>query len=174
MRPLRLKPPPSNSFSAGFARLLGTAHVLALLAWLGLSAGGQLYAFTARASGDAQRELRARRRLQPLLVLEHVAFLLLLITGVLLMREHGWGLTRARWLTLKLGLVAFLVVPLEGMHAFIAHGFIARGLRQTSNPPLAKDLARGLGVEEMLRALAIPLFGIGLPLLVWLSVKKPF
>ncbi len=107
-------------------------------------------------------------------MLEHAAFLLLLITGALLMREHGWGLTRARWLTLKLGLVAFVVVPLEGMHAFIAHGWIARGLRQTPGLPLAKDLARGLGVEEMLRALAIPLFGIGLPLLIWLSVRKPF
>lgn len=107
-------------------------------------------------------------------MLEHVAFLLLLITGALLMREHGWGLTRARWLTLKLGLVAFLVVPIEGMHAFIAHGWIARGLRQTSVPPLAKDLARGLGVEEMLRALALPLLGIGLPLILWLSLSRPF
>jgi hypothetical protein len=136
--------------------------------------GGQAFAFVARASGDPRRELLARRRLQPLLALEHIAFLLLLITGVLLMREHGWGLTRARWLTLKLGLVAFLVVPLEGMHAFIAHGFIARGLRQTPAPPLAKDLLRGLGVEEMLRALAIPLFGIGLPLILWLSLRRPF
>lgn len=142
--------------------------------WLGLATGGQLYAFAARALGDAHAELQSRRRLQPLLALEHVAFVLLLATGVLLMREHGWGLTRARWLTLKLGLVAFLVVPLEGMHAFIAHGWIARGLRQSCQPPLAKDLARGLGVEEMLRALAIPLLGIGLPLLIWLSVRKPF
>jgi hypothetical protein len=141
---------------------------------MGLAVGGQAFAFAARASGEACRELFARRRLQPLLALEHIAFLLLLITGLLLMREHGWGLTRARWLTLKLGLVAFLVVPLEGMHAFIAHTWIARGLRQTEAPPLAKDLVRGLGVEEMLRALAIPLFGIGLPLILWLSLKRPF
>lgn len=135
---------------------------------------GQLLAHRAHAAADPERELRARRRLQPRLVAEHLAFLLLLLTGVLLMREHGWSVTRARWLTLKLGLVLFLVVPFEAMHAFIAHGWIASGLRQTRQPPLAKDLARGIGVEEMLRTLALPLLGVGLPLLVWLSVRKPF
>ncbi len=142
--------------------------------WLCLVVSGQWAAFRARASRDPAAELGARRRLQPRLVAEHVAFVALLATGALLMREHGWSATRARWLTLKLGLVAFLVVPFEAMHAFIAHGWIARGLAATAAPPLAKDLERGIGVEEMLRTLAIPLLGLGLPLLVWLSVQKPF
>jgi hypothetical protein len=135
---------------------------------------GQLEAHRAHAAGDPERELLARRRLQPRLVAEHVAFLLLLLTGALLMREHGWSITRARWLTLKLGLVLFLVVPFEAMHAFIAHGWIAKGLHQTERAPLAKDLARGIGVEEMLRTLAIPLLGLGLPLILWLTLKQPF
>ena len=135
---------------------------------------GQLLAHRAHAAADPARELAARRRLQPRLVAEHVAFLLLLLTGALLMDQHGWSITRARWLTLKLGLVLFLVVPFEAMHAYIAHGWIAKGLRQTPQPPLAKDLVRGIGVEEMLRTLALPLLGIGLPLLVWLSVRRPF
>ena len=135
---------------------------------------GQWAAFRAHATHDPGHELAARRRLQPRLAAEHVAFLLLLATGLLLMRDHGWSVTRARWLTLKLGLVVFLVVPFEAMHAFIAHGWIARGLARTQAPPLAKDLARGIGVEEMLRTLAIPLLGIGLPLILWLSLRQPF
>jgi hypothetical protein len=135
---------------------------------------GQFIAFRAHASGDPGHELRARQRLQPRLAAEHAAFVLLLVTGILLMREHGWALTRARWLTLKLGLVAFLVVPFEAMHAFVVHGFIARGLRKTPQPPLARDLVRGIGVEEMLRTLAIPLLGLGVPLILWLSLAQPF
>jgi hypothetical protein len=90
------------------------------------------------------------------------------------MQAQGLGPTRARWLALKLGLVLFLVLPMEAMHAFIAHGWSADGLRRTQAPPFHKDLARGLGVEEMLRTLALPLFGLGLPLVLWLSFRRPF
>jgi uncharacterized membrane protein len=128
----------------------------------------------ARTRGVAAEALAARRRLQPLLLLEHASLLLLLVTGVLLMRQRGWGLGHARWLLAKLGLVAFLVVPLEGFHAWIAHVWIARGLRQTSAPPFSKDLARGVAVQEMIATLALPLLGATLPLLLWLSLARPF
>ncbi len=135
---------------------------------------GQWAAFRARAAHDPSLELAVRRRLQPRLVAEHVAFVALLVTGALLMQAHGWSITRARWLTFKLGLVVFLVVPFEAMHAFICHGWIATGLRRSQAPALARELERGIGVEEMLRTLAIPLLGVGVPLLVWLSVQRPF
>lgn len=122
----------------------------------------------------APAELAARRRLSRVLEIEHGAFVVALATGGLLMAHRGWGLGHARWLALKLGIVVFLVVPLEAMHGYIAHVWIVRGLRQTAAPPFAKDLERGLGIEEMLRALAVPLLGLGLPLIVWLSLTKPF
>ena len=120
------------------------------------------------------RELAARRRLRPVLAAEHAAFVLGIAAGVLLMGHRGWGLGYARWLAVKVALTAFLLVPLETMHAWIAHGWIARGLRQTSDLPRSKDLERGIGMEDMLRALAAPLLAVGLPLLVWLSMRKPF
>ena len=104
---------------------------------------------------------------------EHLLFALALAAGLALMAARGWGLGHARWLGLKLGLVAFLLVPLEGMHAYICHGWIAPGLRATAAPPYAKDLERGIGMEAMLRAIALPLLVLALPLLVWLSVVKP-
>ncbi|HJS58817.1 MAG TPA: hypothetical protein VKA01_12000 [Vicinamibacteria bacterium] len=128
----------------------------------------------ARAAGDAGRELERRRALAWLVAIEHGLLLVALASGWLLAESQAPGPTRARWLALKLGLVAFLVVPMEAMHAFVAHAWTARGLRRTQAPPFDRQLARGLGVEEMLRTLAIPLFGIGVPLILWLSFRKPF
>jgi hypothetical protein len=119
-------------------------------------------------------ELAARRQLAPLLVVEHVSFAIALVAGLVLMERLGWGPSRARWFGLKLGLVAFLVLPLEALHAWVAQGWIARGLRQTSVPPFSKDLARGIAMQEMLWALAVPLLGLALPLLLWLSLARPF
>jgi len=135
--------------------------------------GGQIAAARARRMG-APAELAARRRLSRILEVEHGAFMVALATGGLLMAHRGWGLGHARWLALKLGLVVCLVTPREAMHGYTAHVWIARGLRQTAAPPFAKDLERGLGIEEMLRALAVPLLGLGLPLIAWLSLMKPF
>lgn len=59
------------------------------------------------------------------------------------------------------------------MHAWICHGWIARGLRQTVAPPFSKDLARGIAMDEMLRALAVPLLAAALPLVFWLSLRRP-
>lgn len=135
---------------------------------------GHAAAFLARSSGDAGRELRARRRLVPMVALEHAALLAVLVSGGRLVQAGGVGLMHARWLALKLGLVAFLILPLEGMHAFIAHVWTARGLAQTAAPPFSKDLGRALGIEEMVRTLAFPLFAIGIPFILWLSLRKPF
>jgi hypothetical protein len=109
-----------------------------------------------------------------LLVVEHAGLALALLSGLALMHLRGWGPGRARWLGLKLGLAVFLVVPLEAMHAWVCHVWIARGLRQTTAPPFSKDLERGIGMDDMIRALALPLLGVGIPLMVWLSVKHPF
>jgi len=148
--------------------------VAALVLWIASAVGGQVAAALARASRDPARELSLRRRLTPVVGLEHASFLVLLASGGLLMMHRGWRPDHARWLALKLGLVVFLVLPLEAMHAYVAHVWIARGLRQTPVPPFSKDLARGLGIEEMLCTLAVPLLGLGLPLLLWLSLAKPF
>ena len=127
----------------------------------------------ARRGGETPR-LAARRRVQPVVLVEHLAFLLGLGAGVALLLHRHWGLGHARWLAVKIGLTLFLLVPLEAMHAWIAHGWIARGLRQTSAPPFSKDLVRGIGMDDMLRALAAPLLAASVPLLAWLSLRKPW
>jgi hypothetical protein len=121
-----------------------------------------------------EAELAARRRLAPLMLVEHAAFVLVLLSGLVLMERLGWGPWRARWFSLKLGLVAFLVLPLEAFQAWVAQSWIAPGLRHTTSPPFSKDLARGIAMQEMLWALAAPLLVLALPLLLWLCFARPF
>jgi hypothetical protein len=146
----------------------------ALLAWVAVAVGTQVALSLARRTGRPGEELAARRRLQRALVAEHAALGLLLLSGLALLGHHGWGLGHARWLALKIGLVAFLVLPLETIHGVICHRWMARGLRQTEAPPFSKDLQRAIGMDDMVRVLAVPLLGLGLPLIVWLSVARPF
>jgi len=124
--------------------------------------------------GDEARQLATRRRVRPVVLVEHAAFVLALAAGLALLLYRHWGLGHARWLAVKIGLTLFLLVPLEAMHAWIANGWIARGLRQTDAPPFSKDLVRGIGMDDMLRALAAPLLAASLPLLTWLSLRKPW
>jgi hypothetical protein len=103
-----------------------------------------------------------------------VALAAALASGIALMGVLGMAVGRHRWLDLKLGLVVFLLVPLEGMHAWVNHGWIERGLRKTATPPFSRDLERGIGMDDMVRTLSALLLGAALPFLVWLSVKQPF
>lgn len=152
---------------------LQAVHIAALVLWAVLLLVSQARLLAARRRGLGH-ELSARRSLRLLVAAEHACLALALATGLLLMTGRGWGPGRARWFGLKLGLVVFLLLPLEAMHAYVCHVWIGRGLRETAAPPFSKDLARGVGMEDMLRALAIPLLGLAVPLLVWLSVVKPF
>jgi len=143
------------------------------VAWVAVLAGGTIVLMTARRRGPTA-ELAARRRLSGSLVVEHAALAVALLAGFGLMGLRGWGLGYARWLAVKIGLAVFLFIPLEAMHAWVCHGWIARGLRETPQPPFSKDLARGIGMDDMIRALALPLLGVGIPLTVWLAVAHPF
>ena len=70
--------------------------------------------------------------------------------------------------------MVFLVLPLEAMHAYVAHVWIARGIGRSSGDSLSKDFSRGVAVEEMLRTIGLPLLGIGVGLILWLSLRRPF
>ena len=153
--------------------MLRGLHLLTLAVWAAAAFRVQLSLWRGGRAAETPQGLAVRRRLQPWLAAEHVGLALALASGYALTRLLGWGLGHARWFGVKLGLVAFLVVPLEGMHAYICHVWIARGLLQTREPPFSKDLLRGIGMEEMVRTLELPLLGIGVPLLVWLSVAQP-
>ncbi len=142
--------------------------------WLGAAVLSQLRLLLGRRRGEPGRELAVRRSLRPWLALEHAALVVVLGSGLILMQAHGWGIGHPRWLAVKLGLVAFLVLPLEAMHAWVCHAWIARGLDETAGPQPTARLRRGIGMDDMVRTLAAVLLGLAVPLMAWLSVRRPF
>jgi hypothetical protein len=153
--------------------LLSLVHVAAATIWIVAGLLGQgLRLARGRLRDAVQPGVDPRSRLLP--VVEHASLAVTLIAGGLLLHLRGWGPGHARWLAVKLGLVALLVLPLESMHAYVNHVFIPRALRGGAGSPPARDLSRGLGMDDMIRTLSVPLLGVSVPLLVWLSLRKPF
>ena len=142
--------------------------------WLAALATSQVRLRRARRRGIGV-ELELRRRLHRVLAVEHAALAAALATGFASMALHGWRLGYPRWLSLKLGLVLFLLLPLEGMHAWVNHVWIARALPAQPPPPapLTRELDRWIGMDDMIRTLAALLLGLALPLIAWLSVARP-
>jgi hypothetical protein len=126
----------------------------------------------ARARGRGEHAVLAtRRRWHFLIAVQSVSFAVVVLTGVLSMRSHGWTLAYPRWLALKVGIVLFLFVPLECFLAYVGWGWVRPGLE---SPSSSRALERGASMQGMVWAIALPLLGLALPVVVWLSVWRPF
>lgn len=141
--------------------------------WAAVSVARRVLVTRARRRGE-DAELGARRRWAWLVPVGEAALLIALGTGVLLAHASGYSFGHPRWLGVKVGLTLALVLPLESLHAWVTHGWMRQGLRETAAPPFSKDLRRAAGIEDMLWALALPLYGLALPLMAWLSRSRPF
>ncbi len=141
--------------------------------WLAAATSYPVLVLRARRRGPAA-ELVARRRLQSLIAFQAGSFALVLLSGYALMRAHGWSLAYPRWLALKIGLVLFLFLPIEAFLAYVGAAWIRPGLHAASSSALPKELTRGASMQEMVWAIAVPLAGLALPLVLWLSLTRPF
>jgi hypothetical protein len=153
--------------------VLRLGHDVTLAVWVAAVLVNQVRLVGARRRG-IESELALRARMGRAFALEHVALAVALLAGFAAMAAHGWRLGYPRWLSVKLGLVVFLVLPLEGMHAWVIHVWLARGLRaREPGAALSRDLDRGLGMDDMVRTLAALLLAVALPVIVWLSLARP-
>lgn len=142
--------------------------------WVAAWLAGHLARRGALQAGDAAEELEGHRRALVIAHVQHAAALAAWGSGAWLMRERGWGIGYPGWLAVKVGLTVFLLVPLEALHAWACHLWIAPGLVEVAGGAASKRLARGLGIEQMVRSLALPLLGVAVPLMAWLSLARPF
>jgi hypothetical protein len=116
-----------------------------------------------------------RLRAAPLLLrVRLVALGVSVVSGLLAMDRLGWSPAWPRWFGVKLGLVLFLVIPLEAFQAWVGLAWLGPGLEETVAPPFARRLERALSMQDMLWALSALLLGVAVPGLVWLSFARPF
>jgi hypothetical protein len=118
--------------------------------------------------------LAALRGAPRILHVRLMALGVVVVSGLLAMDRLGWSPAWPRWFGVKLGLVLFLVIPLEAFQAWIGLAWLQPGLEETKAPPFSRRLERALSMQDMLWALSALLLGVGVPGLVWLSLARPF
>lgn len=139
---------------------------------------GSALAYVARLLASRRRPpadyLEALRGAPRLLQARLIALGVVVVSGLLAMDRLGWSPAWPRWFGVKLGLVLFLIVPLEAFQAWVGLAWLQPGLEETKELPFSRRLERALSMQDMLWALSALLLGAGVPGLVWLSVVRPF
>ena len=153
--------------------LLRLAHLAALVVWMGAALGYVGRLLRARRASPSLY-LSALRSAPALLRLRLVALGVAVVSGLLAMERLGWSPAWPRWFGVKLGLVLFLIIPLEAFQAWVALAWLGPGLEETPAPPFSRRLERALSMQDMLWALSALLLGTAVPGLVWMSLARPF
>ena len=104
-------------------------------------------------------------------VLEHIAFPIILITGPLLYWLGGWQLS-AYWLLIKLILITLIFVPMEAIDYWISHfGGNKTRLRKAGDPERFEKIVQW---HWKFFRVTTPFVAIFIPAIIFLAVVKPF
>lgn len=133
-------------------------------------------AFLAWSKNTEQPELIARRneameRFDNGAQLEHFAFPLVLITGLLMVWLAGWSWQQVSWLSLKLGIVLLVFIPIEILDYYLSHfGGNKRRIRAAGNNQRYERMIR---IHWKFLRISTPLVLVFIPVLFYLAVTKP-
>jgi hypothetical protein len=152
---------------------LRIVHLAARATWLGAVLAYPWRLLRARRGAPAHY-LDVLRSAQFLLQVRLLALGVAVVTGLVAMDRLGWSPAWPRFFGVKLGLVLFLVIPLEAFQAWVGLAWLLPGLEETREPPFSRRLERALSMQDMLWALAALLLGAGVPGIAWLSLTRPF
>jgi len=157
-------------------------HLLCMILWAGSTAVAygwyvkQAYLRWERAPDDPARR-RARdfafEQFDRGAVMEHVAFPLLLVSGLLLLVAGGFQVgLRWDWLLLKLAIVVGIFVPMEIVDCWLAHfGGNKTRLREAGDPG---RLERMVQLHWRFLRTTTRIIVVFVPLTLYLVVVKPF
>ena len=105
-------------------------------------------------------------------ILEHIAFPVVLVTGALLVWVAGWTIHAWTWFGAKMLIVALVFIPLEIVDYYVSHfGGNKEKIRKTGN--MARYDAM-MGFHWAFFRLSAVFIGIFIPLAYYLAVAKPF
>ncbi|MFT4518692.1 MAG: hypothetical protein ACI9JM_001077 [Halioglobus sp.] len=105
-------------------------------------------------------------------ILEHVAFPVVLLTGLLMVWLTGWEWQELSWLSVKLGIVLVIFLPMECVDYYISHfGGNKWKIRQSGNLERYETMMR---FHWLFFRVTTPLVIVFVPLVYYLAVTKPF
>jgi len=164
---------------AGYYLYIKFVHVFFVMIWAfstsvayGWYVRGAFLKWAANPDDPAliRRRNRAIEQFDRGVVLEHVAFPVILLTGPLLMIIAGWRLD-SPWLVLKLLVVIFVFVPMEAVDYYLSHfGGNKYRLRMRGESGRYE-----LAIRRHWQFLRIttPLIIVFVPLVIFLAIVKP-
>jgi hypothetical protein len=117
-----------------------------------------------------RRRNRAIEQFDRGVILEHIAFPIVIVSGPLLFVITGWGLDNP-WLLLKLLVVVFIFVPMEIFDYYLSHfGGNKYKLRLRGE---SEKYERAVRRHWLFLKITTPLIMIFVPLVIFLSIVKP-
>lgn len=166
-------------FSVEYFAYIKFVHVFFAFIW-GLSVPPAYSVYVKNAIRDAQadpgnQELTRREdwvweQLDKLIVLEHIAWPILIITGPILYLGSGWQLTDP-WLFLKLAIIIIIYIPLEIYDIWFSHFYGARAHARKDEDPEGYHVMRQRQLAYF-RFVSLTV-RITIPLLYFLAIVKP-
>lgn len=105
---------------------------------------------------------------------EHVAYPVLLVTGILLFIAGGWG-PQSGWLMMKIAIVIVVTVPMEGIDYYISHlNGNKRYLRDQHDEPDWEVYEQALHRHWWFFLVTTPVIGLMVVSIMYLAFTKPF
>ncbi len=154
-------------------------HLFSLMIWSMSAVGAYVYYFrtTLFAVKKDPHNMELQRRLiwayeqfDKTVVLEHVAFPVVLLTGLLMFFMAG-GSIDSQWLLIKLVIVIGFFIPLEICDVWISHVLGPRISKNRDSDMNSWDAGRALHLKFL--KIVSPWVGITIPLVIFLAVVKP-
>jgi uncharacterized membrane protein len=103
--------------------------------------------------------------------LEHFAFPVLIVTGFMMVWIAGWPLTELSWLTVKLGIVLIVFIPVEVIDYYISHfGGNKEKILATGDMDRHEAMTR---FHWRFFKVTTPLVVTLIPMIYYLAVTKP-
>ncbi|MFO1464301.1 MAG: DUF2269 family protein [bacterium] len=150
---------------------LKTLHVIALVAWLGPAFGAYWLLIRMKRAETGKDNALLEKFYEEVVLGEHLAFLVLVGSGIAMVYVLGFDAIRQPWLTKKLYLVGgiLLIEVFDFWIGNVAYRRIVRERRGPDNPEWKRWIKR----RNAFYFLTIPLFA-GLSLaVIYLAVLKP-
>ena len=153
-------------------------HLMAVIIWSASAIGGFYYVVVASRESRQNRDDEelgrryewTRWHFNNVVILEHVSFIVILPTGLILAAMFNWN-QDIPWLYTKMVIVVFVFIPMEIMDITLAHFLVPRAmLGRESNPTRYRKVMK---FHDRFLLVTSFIVAVTVPWVVYLAAAKP-